>query len=104
MTEAEAVEWRKVLREARPEPALPPRFRDSVWCRIQRDEIEPEAAPAVLWLERVVTRLLRPRMALAGVLTIMLLGAVIGVLDGTAAARQVAQDRYVAVVAPHVIR
>jgi hypothetical protein len=43
-------------------------------------------------------------MALAGVLTIMLLGAVIGVLDGTAAARQVAQDRYVAVVAPHVIR
>jgi hypothetical protein len=47
-----------------------------------------------------VERLLRPRIAVAGLAGLLLVGAVAGVASGQAAARQAAQARYLAAVAP----
>ena len=93
-----------VLREARPEPALPHGFRECVWRRIEQADLKAEREGDGVWLERLVTWLLRPRLAVAGAITALLLGGVVGVLNGAAEARQAAQDRYVTLVAPRVIR
>jgi ABC-type nitrate/sulfonate/bicarbonate transport system permease component len=51
-----------------------------------------------------VERLLRPRVALAGLALALVAGGLTGVLSGVDDARQRAQDRYLAAVAPSPIR
>jgi hypothetical protein len=103
-TESNESRLMRVLREARPEPALPPRFQESVWRRIEREDIKSESAQSRPRLDQLVSLLLSPRWAIAGVVAMLVLGGIIGVMDGSADARQAARDQYVASVAPHVIR
>jgi hypothetical protein len=85
----------KLLRGARPAPSLPPRFQDNVWRRIERNE-----SPAALsWADALAALLLKPRFAIASVCALLLFGALLGSWEGSAHARQAAQDRYVASVA-----
>jgi hypothetical protein len=91
-----------ILREARPDPELPPRFHESVWRRIECEEVGSEAVRSQHWLDQWVTLIVSPRLAMAGAAVMLLLGGILGVMDGSAAARQAARDQYVASIAPHV--
>ena len=92
-----------LLRESRIAPALPPRFQEGVWRRIE------DAAPAkftgsVTWLDALAALMLRPRLAFATVTALVLAGVLLGTYQGTQVARQDAQARYLAVVAPNPLR
>jgi hypothetical protein len=92
-----------LLREARAASSLPPRFQEGVWRRIENGGRD-KTADAFPWLETVLRRVLRPRLALATVATLVLLGAVLGVVDGAETARQAAQSRYLEAVAHSILR
>ncbi len=96
---------RALLRDSRPEPPLPPRFQESVWRRIENAEtasIQPPSSSA--WLERWVTRLLRPRFVLANLAFVLVAGGLTGVLTSGGAIKQQAQERYLSSVAPNTLR
>lgn len=84
-----------LLRESRPSPELPPRFQENVWRHIEQKE-HPAAAG---WLEALATLIVKPRFAVASVCALLLAGALLGSLNGTAHARHDAQERYVSAVA-----
>jgi hypothetical protein len=84
-----------LLREARPTPPLPPRFQENVWRRIESNE----SSAALSWIEALAALVLKPRFALASVCALLLTGAMLGMWEGTAHARQAAQHRYVESVA-----
>jgi hypothetical protein len=92
-----------LLREARVTPALPPRFQENVWRRIEHAE-EPAAASAESpWLERLARRLVRPRLAFAAAAVLVLMGVGLGWNNGEQLARNGAQARYLAAVAPNAL-
>jgi hypothetical protein len=93
-----------LLKEARPAPPLPPRFQELVWRRLERAESLAEAPSRLAWLDRLVGRLLQPRLAVATLAVLLLAGGLMGVRSGAAAARQTAQARYLAAVAPNPVR
>ena len=93
-----------LLRESRVSPALPPRFQEGVWRRIEEAAAPVKAAGGIAWLDALVTLVLRPRFALATVTALMVAGALLGVRDGNQMAHQDAQARYLAAVAPHSLR
>ena len=82
-----------LLRAARPAPALPPRFQEDVWRRI---EAAPVTVPAAHWLETLAAWILRPRHAVATAALLLLAGAMLGAPEGSQAVRQDAQARYLA--------
>jgi len=82
-----------LLRAARPAPALPPRFQDNVWQRIQA---VPAPVPAASGLETLAAWILRPRHALTAAALLLLAGAMLGAHEGSLAVRQDAQARYLA--------
>jgi hypothetical protein len=84
-----------LLREVRPAPALPPRFQENVWQRLESNE----SSATIGWVETIAALVLRPRFAFASVCALLLTGALLGTWDGSAHARQAAQERYVAAVA-----
>jgi len=87
-----------LLRESRPEPALPPRFQENVWRRIERADAQSKPAS---WISLLAGLILKPRFALATAAIVLVTGTFLGSLNGQAQARQVAQERYVtAVVMP----
>ena len=90
-----------LLRGNRPAPELPPRFQQNVWRRI-----EEAAAPAksASWLDALAALILRPRLAFASIAVLMLAGILFGANAGTQTARQDAQARYMAAVAPDSLR
>jgi hypothetical protein len=90
-----------LLRGSRESPALPPRFRENVWRRI-----EDAAAPAkpASWLEALAGLILRPRFAYAAAAALIFAGALLGGYSGAQSAKQSAQARYVAYVAPNPLR
>jgi len=88
------------LRSARPAPALPPRFQEQVWRRI---ELPARAEPATAWLERLAQLILQPRLAAAAVAGLVLAGALLGAQSGTGFTREAAQGRYLAAVAPSIL-
>lgn len=90
---------RSLLREWRPDSALPPRFQEAVWRRLERADIAPPHPPATWW-ERLVGQLLQPKWATAGLLATMLLGGLSGFTSGADQAQRAAQDRYVSTVDP----
>jgi hypothetical protein len=87
-----------LLRESRGSPALPPRFQQNIWRRI-----EDAAAPAKAdsWLDALVALILRPRFALATAAVLLVAGGLLGTREGSLAAKHEAQARYVAYVAPN---
>jgi len=90
-----------LLRDARPSPALPSRFQQNVWRRI-----EDAAAPAQSesWLDALAALILHPRFALATAALLLLAGVFAGMADGRQFARHDAQMNYLAAVAPHAAR
>jgi hypothetical protein len=89
-----------LLRRNRPSPALPPRFQQNVWRRIE--DAEAPARPAS-WLDALASLILRPRFALAAAAVLMLGGMFAGVQEGRQAARHEAQMNYLASVAPNTL-
>jgi len=90
-----------LLRRSRPLPSLPPRFQEGVWRRIEdaAAPVKPES-----WLDSLAALMLRPRFAFATVAALVLAGVLLGGYDGTHVARQDAQARYLAAVAPNPLR
>ena len=95
---------RTLLRAERPAPPLPPRFRESVWRRIESAETQATPAPSPFaWLEQWVGRLLLPRFALASLTVLLVAGGLTGALTSAGAAKQQAQERYLSSVAPNTL-
>ena len=90
-----------LLRESRAAPALPPRFRQNVWRRIEDAEAP---TPSAAWLDALAALILRPRFALIAATVLVMGGGFMGALDGRQAARHDAQMNYLASVAPHALR
>lgn len=92
---------RTLLREARLSPALPPRFQQNVWRRIEDAEAPAKSGS---WLDAVAALILRPKFALAAAAVMLVAGVLAGTLDGRQAARHDAQMNYVASVVPRGVR
>lgn len=90
-----------LLRASRATPALPPRFQQNVWRRIEDAEAP---AKSDSWLDALAGLILRPRFALAAVTALVLVGVFAGVQEGRQAARHDAQMNYLAAVAPSSLR
>ena len=99
--EAGDARFRAVLRAARPSPSLPPRFQENVWRRIEDAEAPVKSGS---WLDAFAALVLRPRFAYATVATLVLAGVLLGTYQGAQTARQDAQARYLAAVAPNSLR
>lgn len=93
-----------LLRSSRTFPALPPRFHENVWRRIEDAEAPVKPGDSITWLEALVALMLRPRFASATVATLMLAGILLGAYNGAQSARHDAEVRYVASVAPNPLR
>jgi hypothetical protein len=91
-----------LLRESRMFPALPPRFGDNVWRRIEDAEVP--VSSGITWMEALVAFILRPRFAYVTVAVLMLAGISLGTYSGAQTARHDAEVRYVASVAPGSLR
>lgn len=87
-----------LLRESRATPALPPRFQENVWRRIEDAEAPARSAS---WLDTLAGLILRPRFALAAVAVLVLAGALVGMQEGRQAARHEAEMNYLTSVAPN---
>ena len=85
-------------------PALPPRFQEGVWRRIEEAAAPVKVAGGITWLDALVTLVLRPRLAMATATVLIVAGALLGVREGNQMAKQDAQARYLAVVAPNSLR
>ena len=92
-----------LLREARVAPKLPPRFQEGVWRRIEEAEA-PAKFNGIAWLDALAALVLRPRLALATAAVLVVAGATFGVHEGSQMAKQDAQARYLAAVAPNIER
>ena len=90
---------RRLLHEWQPDSALPPRFQEAVWRRIERADTAPVHPPWNRW-ESIVGQWLQPKWAMAGLLAVVLLGGLSGFTAGADRAQSVAQGRYVAAVDP----
>ena len=97
----EDIPLQTLLRQTRPAPALPPRFQQNVWRRIE--DAEAPAQPAS-WLDALANLILRPRFALAAAAVLLLTGVFAGTLVGRLMVLHDAQMNYLASVAPHVLR
>ncbi|MGA3142045.1 MAG: hypothetical protein ABSF10_03250 [Verrucomicrobiota bacterium] len=93
-----------LLRESRISPALPPRFQEGVWRRIEEAAAPVKATGGIAWLDALAALVLRPRFALATATVLIVAGALLGVREGSQMAKQDAQARYLAVVAPNSLR
>jgi hypothetical protein len=93
-----------LLRESRVSPALPPRFQEGVWRRIEEAAAPVKAVGGITWLDALAALVLRPRLALATAAVLIVAGALLGVRNGNQMAHQDAQARYLAVVAPNSLR
>jgi hypothetical protein len=92
---------RALLREAQPAPPLPPRFRESVWRRIEHAEGAAAAPSSMLAaFQSLSERFLVPRFALASLAVLLVAGGVSGFVTSAGTARQRAQERYLLAVAP----
>jgi hypothetical protein len=91
-----------LLRSSRAAPPLPPRFEQGVWHRIEDSEVATVTQRG--WLDAFATRILRPRFALAAAVVLIATGSLVGVREGHQDARNDAQARYLAAVAPNSLR
>src|ERR1039458_5976740 len=68
-------------------PALPPRFQEGVWRRIEEAAAPVKATGGIAWLDALVTLVLRPRFALATATVLIVAGALLGVREGNQMAK-----------------
>ena len=94
----------RALREARSEAPLPPRFQEGVWRRIAEAESPVRDEASISWLDALAAWLLRPRFAVATAAVLIIAGATLGAREAGQTARDEAQARYVAAVAPGALR
>jgi len=94
----------RALREARSESPLPPRFQEGVWRRIAEAESPVSDKASISWLDVLAAWLLRPRFAVATAAVLIIAGATLGAREASQTARDEAQGRYVAAVAPSALR
>ena len=99
----EDAKLRGLLQENRETPALPPRFREGVWSRIEKAE-RGARRNGESWADVVLAWLLRPRAAFAIAACLLVAGAILGARDGIQVARHEAQAHYLAAVAPNSLR
>jgi hypothetical protein len=90
------------LHESRPSPELPPGFHNAVWRRVERSPSRSRSTPTVEWLDLAAAWLVRPRLALVGIAVLLVVGASIGLMQGSRLATELAKQQYVASVSPHV--
>ncbi len=90
-----------LLRESRLSPALPPRFQENVWRRIENAEAPVKTES---WLDALAALVLRPKFAFATAAILLFAGISLGALDGTQTAKHDSQARYLAAVAPNSLR
>ena len=93
-----------LLRASRPAPAVPPRFQEGVWRRIEEAAAPAKSTGGITWLDALAALMLRPRLAMATAAVLMVAGALLGVREGNQMAHHDAQARYLAVVAPNSLR
>jgi hypothetical protein len=93
-----------LMRESRISPALPLRFQENVWRRIEDAEAPLSSVPGSSWLDALAALVLRPRFALATGAALVLAGALLGGREGNLAANQAAQAQYLSAVAPAALR
>lgn len=93
-----------LLRESRATPALPPRFQENVWRRIEGAARRDLPAGDGNWLTALAGWILRPRRALVVAAVLVLAGVGLGWNQGEHLAQHEAQARYVAAVAPNSLR
>jgi hypothetical protein len=91
-----------LLRAARPERALPPGFNEAVWRRLERDS--GTGFDTGDFLDRLAAIFLRPRLAAAGAVAMVLVGIAVGVVQGDRLASDLARQRYLAAVSPMTSR
>jgi hypothetical protein len=91
-----------LLRASRTAPALPPRFQENVWRRIEG--AEAPVPSRLSWLDALAALVLRPRWVLATAAVLVVAGALLGAHAGDLAANRVAQAQYLATVAPAALR
>ncbi|MDA0576939.1 MAG: hypothetical protein O3B24_02450 [Verrucomicrobia bacterium] len=89
-----------LLRRSRPAATVPPDFHQRAWQRIERNNAHAGALAFGVWLDQLAEVLLRPRIALAALATLMVLSGTAGTLSGNVTVRQAALERYVAAVVP----
>jgi hypothetical protein len=95
---------RSLLLEARPASQLPPRFQESVWRRIEKEDAAPIMQPAPFGrLQRWTERLLLPRFALASLTLLLAAGGLTGFISSADMVKQQAQERYLSAVAPNTL-
>ena len=89
---------RALLRASDVAPELPPRFEQSVWRRIEQEEV---SAPArVRWFDRIPALLLRPRWVAAALAIFVLAGVISGLFAGSTRAAREAEAHYLTAVNP----
>lgn len=93
----------ELLRASRAAPPLPPRFQENVWRRIENTEAN-EISAAANWLDALASLILKPRLAFAIAAVLLLAGVGLGWNKGESMARDEAQTRYLASVAPKALR
>ena len=94
----------EVLRHWRVDAALPPRFQERVWQRIERRETQPAAGLWVPLLREIAAALARPRLAVSYVTVLLAAGLLAGRWQARATNERVAQDlsaRYVQMLDPY---
>jgi len=93
-----------LLRASRATPPLPPRFQENVWRRIEYAATHATPLERDSWFDALATWILRPRLAFVAVAVLVLTGVGLGWSKGEQLARQDAQARYLAAVAPNPLR
>jgi hypothetical protein len=91
---------RALLREAHPRPALPPRFQEGVWQRLDRAGRGREESASTTWIEALVRGMFRPVYATLGLVAVMFAGVWLGVRDGETRLHRAEKARYVVAVSP----
>lgn len=91
---------RGLLRAAHPAEALPPRFQENVWRRLERAERRAEATSTPGWLDALMRGILRPAYATAGLVALILTGTWMGIREGDGRVHLADRARYVAAVSP----
>lgn len=95
-----------LLQEWKELPALPPRFQEQVWRRIQHRDVASTALPSfrealAVWLAQLVPR---PAFAVAGALVLLAVGATAGWTQARLESARMNGDlraRYVQAVDPY---
>ncbi|MGC3960335.1 MAG: hypothetical protein QM813_21135 [Verrucomicrobiota bacterium] len=103
MPSSEETKLRELLRDARPQAELAPRFQENVWRRIEQAQSTGATIAADNWLSAVAGWLVRPRLAFAVATMLVLVGVGLGWNNGAQQARAEAQARYIAAVAPNTL-